>query len=392
MPKYKFPLMQNNITSADLNKVIRLLKSPNPILTQSKNVRTFEKNWSKWLGVKYSVFVNSGSSANLLSIKAIKDLYGPGEIIVPALTWVSDVASVLQNNFELKFVDINLNNLSMNLDDVIKNVNKRTRAVFITHAQGFNGLNNRFLKFLRDRKIPLVEDVCESHGASYKKNKLGTYGLISNFSFYYAHHISTIEGGMICTNNKNIYEMIRMYRSHGLVREIDDEKIKNKIVKNNNDLHKEFIFNFPAYNVRNNEINAIIGINQLKRLNKNIIKRNKNHKFFLSNINKEIYFTDFDLAGSSNYAFNLILKKPNKLLVNKLIKIMKKEGIEFRRGSAGGGNQLRQPYLKGLLPKKYYKNFPITEHIHFFGFYIGNYPDLNKKDILHICNVINSVK
>ncbi len=108
MPKYKFPLMQNNITPADLNKVIRLLKSPNPILTQSKNVRTFEKNWSKWLGVKYSVFVNSGSSANLLSIKAIKDLYGPGEIIVPSLTWVSDVASVLQNNFELKFVDINL--------------------------------------------------------------------------------------------------------------------------------------------------------------------------------------------------------------------------------------------------------------------------------------------
>jgi len=384
--------MKNNISTSDLLSVIDLLKSKNPILTQNKYVRKFEEKWSRWLGVKYSVFVNSGSSANLLSIKAIKDLYGHGEIIVPSLTWVSDVASVLQNNFDLKFVDININNLSMNLDQVVQRVTKKTKGVFITHAQGFNGINSKFLKFLRDKKIPLIEDVCESHGAFYKKNKLGTYGLISNFSFYYAHHISTIEGGMICTNNKKIYEMIRMYRSHGLVREINDKKIKNKIINRNPDLHKEFIFNYPAYNVRNNELNALIGINQLKRLDKNIKKRNKNHKIFLDNINKEKYYTNFDLSGSSNYAFNLIIKKPNKRFAKKLMKILEQEGIEYRRGSAGGGNQLRQPYLKNKFSKGYYKKFQITEHIHFFGFYIGNYPDLSKSDILHICNVINSVK
>jgi len=193
---YKFPLMKNNITRSDLNKVVDYLKLKDPVLTQSLNVKKFEKKWSNWLGVKYSVFVNSGSSANLLSMTVIRQLFGHGEIILPSFTWVSDISSAIQNNFDLKFVDINLRNLCMNENNIIKSINSKTKAVFITYAQGFNGLTNSLLKELKNRKIPLIEDVCESHGAKFKSKKLGSYGLISNFSFYYAHHMTTIEGGM----------------------------------------------------------------------------------------------------------------------------------------------------------------------------------------------------
>ena len=118
---------------------------------------------------------------------------------------------------------------------------------------------------LKDRNIPLIEDVCESHGATFLGQKLGSYGLMSNFSFYYAHHMSTIEGGMVCTNDENIYQMLRMLRSHGMVREADSQKVKNKYYNEYTDLNPDFIFAFPAYNVRNTEIGAIIGRNQLKK-------------------------------------------------------------------------------------------------------------------------------
>ena len=171
MKKINHPLMENNFSKSDMDLVIKLLKKKKIILTQSKNVLKFEEQWSKWLGVKYSVFVNSGSSANILSMSILKILSKKKEVIVPSLTWVSDINSVIINNFKPKFVDINLNNLSMNLNDVRKKINKNTAAVFLTHAQGFNGLNQEFLNFLKRKKIPLIEDVCESHGASFKKKK-----------------------------------------------------------------------------------------------------------------------------------------------------------------------------------------------------------------------------
>ena len=382
--------MQNNITDKDLKKVIVFLKK-NPILTQSTNVKSFEKEWSKWLGVKYSVFVNSGSSANLLTMSVLKEMFGTGEIIVPTLTWISDIASVIQNNFKPVFADINIENLCMNEKEIINKITPKTKAVFLTHAQGFNGLTKNILKILKDKSIPLIEDVCESHGATYNKKKLGTYGLISNFSFYYAHHMSTIEGGMICTNNEKIYQMLRMFRSHGMVREASSKNLRNKFEKKNISLNPKFIFAYPAYNVRNTEIGAVIGRNQLKYLSKNISKRNINHRLFLKNIDPDKYITNFNMHGSSNYAFNLILKKPKKNFVKKLMLKMDKYKIEYRRGSAGGGNQLRQPYIKKMIPKNYHLNFPNTEHIHFFGFYLGNYPSLSKEKILKLCSILNSV-
>ena len=391
MGKIELPLMKNNITRDDLDKVIEFLKDDNPILTQSSNVLAFEQEWSEWLDVNYSVYVNSGASANLITIAVLKQLYGGGEIIVPPLTWVSDIASVIHNGFEPVFVDINPQTLCMDDEQILNNLTEKTRAVFLTHVQGFNGLTERLLKMLEEKDIPLIEDVCESHGATFKGRKLGSFGLISNFSFYYAHHMSTIEGGMVCTNDEVIFQTLRMLRSHGMVRESSNDTVKNKYITDNPDLSPDFIFAHPAYNVRNTEIGAVIGRNQLKRLDENNDKRNKNLAQFIDGLDEKRYRKDFILEGCSNYAFPLVLRKPDSEFRDRVEKVMGEAGVEFRRGSSGGGNQMRQPYLKDVVKDREWEDYPEVEHVHFFGYYIGNYPDLQEEKILSLCGLLNSV-
>ena len=385
------PLMRNNILREDLDAVIDHLKQPDPILTQSKNVRAFEEEWSRWLGVSHSVFVNSGASANLLSM-AILRLRHPegGEVIVPPLAWVSDIATVLQNGFTPVFADIDPRTLGMDSSQIIAKLTPQTRAVFLTHVQGFDALTDALLLELQRRNIPLIEDVCESHGASHDGRRLGSFGWMSNFSYYYAHHMSTIEGGMICTNDPLVYQQLRMLRSHGMVRESDDEELRGSYKKNHPDLNPDFIFAFPSYNVRNTEIGGIFGRSQLRRLDEIVRLRNRNLKCFLSNIDSTAFRTNFKLEGCSNYAFNLILRKPDAALIERLMTKMREERIEFRRGSAGGGNQLRQPYLRGIIPDGEFKKYPEVDHVHFYGFYIGNFPDLDEKTVLDLCGILNS--
>ena len=390
--QFSHPLMHNNFTKADMNAAIKLFKQKNIILTQSKYVKKFEKKWSKWLGVKYSVFVNSGSSANLLTMTVLKILYGKGEIILPPLTWVSDINSVIQNNFKPVFVDINPKNLCMSEEEIVKKVNKNTLAVFMTHAQGFNGLTSKLISFLKKRKVLLIEDVSESHGATFNKRKLGTFGKISNFSFYYAHHMSTIEGGMICTNDKKIYEIVKILRSHGMVRESNNSVFEKKMIKTYPKLSPKFIFLYSGYNFRNNEVGGVIGLNQLNSLDKNNKKRKENFKFFLKLLDQSKYRTDFQLEGSCNYAFPVILKRKSLKSRNVFEKTLLENKIEFRRGNAGGGNQLRQPYLQKFVENVNLSNFKEVDHVHFFGYYIGNYPSLSKVKIKKICNILNCIK
>lgn len=393
MKNLNWPLMKDNILKEDLNALVRFFKSSdNLILTQGKKVREFEKQWSKWLGVKYSVLVNSGSSANLLSILVIKEKYGLGEIIVPPLTWVSDIAAVIQCGFKPIFVDINPKTLGMDDEQVLKKITSKTKAVFLTHILGYNGISQKLLDGLQKRKIPLIEDACESYGATFKGRKIGTFGLISNFSFYYAHHMSTIEGGMISTNDPNIYEMVRMLRAHGMVREADSLSLKKTYQKRYPDLNPDFIFAFPGYNMRSSEISAVIGLSQLQRIDKNNKIRSKNLKIFLANLDSNIYQTDFKIEGSCNYAFTLILKKPSPTLAAKVMQTLRACGVEFRRGTSGGGNQLRQPYLKKVVGNYEYKKYPNVDHVHFYGFYIGNYPSLEEKKIYKLCNILNNLK
>ncbi|NER01509.1 MAG: DegT/DnrJ/EryC1/StrS aminotransferase family protein [Okeania sp. SIO3C4] len=383
--------MKNNITRADLDAVIEFLKQDDPILTQSKQVRAFEQEWSEWLGVKYSVFVNSGSSANLLTMCAIRETYGLGEIIVPTLTWVSDIASVIQSGHKPVFVDINPRTLGMDIDQVIEKLTPETKAVFITHILGYNGLDQRLLDELEAKNVPLIEDVCESHGATFKGKKLGTFGLMSNFSYYYAHHMSTIEGGTICTNDANLYETLRMLRSHGMVRESTSQELKKSYYEKHPDLNPDFIFAFPSYNVRSTEINAVIGRSQLKRLDANNKIRTENLHLFLDNLDPKKYQTDFETEGSCNYAFTLILKEADPVLCEQVMGAMREAKVEFRRGTSGGGNQLRQPYLKKLIGEPDLSQYPNIDHVHFYGFYIGNYPDLEKEKILELCYILNQL-
>lgn len=389
-PSLTWPLMANNIVRDDLDALIEFLKQDDPILTQSSNVRAFEQEWADWLGVEHCVFVNSGASANMLTMAALREHYGPGEVLVPTLTWVSDIASVVQAGLTPVFVDIDRRTLGMDVEETLRKITPNTRAVFLTHVLGYNALNQRLLDELAARNIPLIEDVCESHGATYNGRKLGTFGLISNFSFYYAHHLSTIEGGMLCTNDPDLYQTFRMMRSHGMVREATSDETKQSYWNAYPDLNPEFIFAFPAFNVRSTELNAVIGRSQLKRLDENNAIRTRNLKLFLDNLDSDAYFTDFAFEGSCNYAFTLVLKHADPTLCESVMATLKNNGIEFRRGLSGGGNQVRQPWVRRIVGNDAWQSFPKVDHVHSYGFYIGNYPTLEQARILQLCDLLNT--
>jgi len=386
---YSWPLMHNAILNQDRDELIKFLQEPNVRLTNGKMVRKFEKEWSNWLGVEYSVFVNSGSSANDLTMMALKEIYGSGEVIVPPLTWVSDISSVIRAGHVPVFVDINPNSLAMNSDSILRAITPRTKAVFLTHVLGLDGLTDDLLNELSSQKILLIEDVCESHGATHNGRKLGTFGWASNFSFYFAHHITTIEGGMISTNDSRVYDVLRMMRSHGLVREADSETTRKEYNLSYPDLNSEFIFAYASHNMRSTEINAVLGISQLKRLDNYIDQRRVNFEIFLSNLDSEIFQTDFKIEGNSNYALILILKIASMDLREKVEEILNRDGVEYRRGLAGGGNQLRQPYLRKLKGTPDPTKFPVTDHMHFYGWYIGNNPDLTPEIIMNLCKSLS---
>jgi CDP-4-dehydro-6-deoxyglucose reductase, E1 len=389
-PDLNWPLMSNNITREDLDALIRFLQQDDPILTQSRQVEEFEREWSQWLGVQHSVMVNSGSSANELTLLALREMFGPGEVIVPPLTWVSDIASVLHAGMTPVFADIQPRTLGMDSAEVIKKITPRTRAVFLTHILGYNALDDALIDACASRNIPLLEDVCESHGATFRGKKCGTYGFASNFSFYYAHHLSTIEGGMISTNNAEFHDLCRVARSHGMVRESRNESFRKKYADAHPDLNPAFIFALPSHNMRSTEINAVLGRSQLPRLDQNNDIRSSNLRRFLTGLDPEKFRTDFAVEGSSNYAFTLILNQPDTELRDRCEELMRACRVEFRRGTSGGGNQLRQPYLRRILGEEF-KHYPQVDHVHFFGWYIGNYPTLNPEKIDTLCGLLNSL-
>jgi CDP-6-deoxy-D-xylo-4-hexulose-3-dehydrase len=383
--------MKNNVSRSDLDKLIEYLKQDNPKLTHGPLVKKFEEEWSKWLGVKHSIMVNSGSSANDLTMIALKELRGHGEVIVPPLTWVSDISSVLRAGLKPKFVDIDKHSLAIDSQLVLNSVTKNTKGVFLTHVLGYNGLTDDLINGLRERNISLIEDVCESHGATHNGKKVGSIGWASNFSFYYAHHMTTIEGGMISTNDDELYDILRILRSHGMVRESENKETRNYYSSNYADLNPDFIFAFPSHNMRSSELNGLLGLEQLKRLDENNKLRTRNFKKFLSVIDPRVFRTDFKIEGSSNYAFTLILNKADMRRRNLVESRLTEAGIEFRRGLSGGGNQLRQPYLRKLDGIQPPESVPIADHIHHYAWYIGNYPDLTMDSIDHLGFVLKGV-
>jgi CDP-6-deoxy-D-xylo-4-hexulose-3-dehydrase len=391
MNNFYLPLMSDNIDKEDINSLIDFLSQDQiPKLTNGPKVIEFENKWGEWLGTKYNLMVNSGASANELTMLALNYIHGQGEIIVPPLTWISDISSVIFSGFKPVFCDINLKNFSFDIDKLKQTITPDTKAIFLTHVLGINALTDELIQLCKDNNILLIEDVCESHGVTFKGQKAGSIGFASNFSFYFAHHMSTIEGGMICTNDEYFYQVCRALRSHGMTREMTDNNLKQEIIENHPDLNPDFIFLHPAHNFRSTEINAVIGLSQIKKLDSNNTHRIDNFNYFMSKLDSNKYHTDIELEGQCNYAFIIVLKDGSFEMRDKVESTLREKGIEFRRGLSGGGNQLRQPYFK----KNYninYDDFKNMDHVHHFGWYVGNYPTLEREKIDTLIKTLNNL-
>lgn len=389
---FRWSLMNDNITDSDKYEMIKFISKPDVRFTNGEKVKEFEKAWSDWQGIKYSVFVNSGASANYIMASILKELKGAGEVIVAPLGWVSDVSPLVNLGFTPVFVDVDLQNFCITAENIKKAITKDTKGIVFVHALGFNGLTEEILQIVKENDLFLIEDCCESHGATFRNVKVGNFGDISNFSFYFGHHITTIEGGMVCTNSFELYELAKLFRSHGMTRELSQETQK-KIIEQNPDLNPMFIFTVPGYNMRNMELNAVLGLNQLKRIDQNIKNRVDNLKIWLETLNSEIFVTNFNEDGNSNFALPLVLRKKDKQLLNKICELLKEEMVEYRIGTAGGGNQARQPYLtSGKYKFKFIGNDEIVNHIHDYGLYVGNNNDVTMEMIKELTSKINNLK
>jgi CDP-6-deoxy-D-xylo-4-hexulose-3-dehydrase len=367
-----WPLQENFLDKKTVNSLCNFIKK-NKRLTQFKKVKEFENKFSKWNGSKYSVLVNSGSSANLIIVESCKEIHkwkNNDEIIVPSVTWPTTITPVIQAGLKPIFVDVNLKDFSFDYSKLKKVITKKTRAIFVAHLVGFPANIKKIKKIIGKRNIILLEDCCESQGATIKDKKIGNFGIGGSFSFYWGHHMSTIEGGMITTNDRKFYSTCLLKRSHGLARELPEKEqqyYKKKYSKND----FKFLFLSSGYNLRSTEINAFLGIIMLKKINRWIKIRNQNFKYFINILNKfkGEFLTSYD-KGMSSFVLPFLMTNKKKKI--QLENYLNKNGIETRPFIAG--NLLRQPFLKNY-KKKAFKN---SDFIEFNAFYIGNNQFLNK--------------
>tara|TARA_Y100000591_G_C21829139_1_gene698518 strand:- start:385 stop:1554 length:1170 start_codon:yes stop_codon:yes gene_type:complete len=373
MKKNFWPLQENVISSIERKKLSKFILNTKRF-TQFTEVSNFEKNYSKWQNCKYSIFVNSGSSANLLIIQSAKEIYKwkqGDEIIVPSLTWTTTVTPVIQSGLKPVFVDCNLNDFSFDYKDLKKKITRKTKAIFIAHIIGFPANISLIKKIIKGKNILIFEDSCESQGAKFKNKKVGNFGVASSFSFYWGHHLTTIEGGMIVTNNKKFYEMCLLKRSHGLARELP-KKLHPLIKRKFKNIDFKFLFLSSGFNLRNTEINAYLGRFQLPQINKWIKIRNQNYNKFYQiclKYKSELFITNN--SGISSFVLPFIFK--NRIKKIKFEKFLIKNKIETRPLIAG--NLLKQPFLSK------YKNIDLknSTFIHRNALYIGNNQFVNSE-------------
>jgi len=356
--------MQNAITFKDKLKLIWFIFTTNRF-TNGKNVIEFEKKWSEWLGCKYSLFVSSGSTANFLLVSAIIENYNlklGDKVIVPACTWVTNVSPILQLGLKPIFCDINIKDYSFDekhFKKIVKNNN--IKMVFVTHLLGLTSNVEKY-KEMSPNSI-FIEDCCESHGATCGDKKVGTLSEGSTFSFYFGHHMTTIEGGMISTNNKDLHELMRAKRGHGMARELSPDNFEY-YKKKYPHIDDRFMFITDGYNFRNTEIGAVVGLSQLKRLDYIIQCRRNNFDKYLNIISKYNCFYLPNRDGNSSFCLPFI--SDNFELIQKLKDSMELEGIETR--PIVSGNLLEQPFLKKYKLGVVKPNIDIVAN----GFYIGN--------------------
>ena len=369
--KIFWALMKDTISFSDKLKLIHFILTSNRF-TNGPKVVEFEKKWSAWLGVKHSLFVSSGSTANFLLIAAIKELYNlqnGDKVLLPACTWVTSVAPIIQLGLTPIFCDISLSNYCIDEKDLesIKEKHPDIKLVFTTHLLGFHSNIDQIQKIFPDAIV--AEDCCESHGVLNQDNqRTSKSSQAMTFSFYYGHHMTTIEGGMISTNNSELYELMRMKRSHGFAREASKEKF-NYYKDKYDSILPSFLFVTDGYNFRNTELSAVLGISQLKRLDSFIQKRKINYKKYLNLISKypDKFHIPEDYPGISSFSLPFICKNLETFQVLK--KQFDLHKIEYR--PIVGGNLLNQPFLKDY-SFGYEKTNYNVDLLQEFGLYVGN--------------------
>jgi CDP-4-dehydro-6-deoxyglucose reductase, E1 len=369
----EYKLTTNTFDNRETKAAISVIKSGK--FTLGKNVKSFEEKFAKKFNRKYAIMVNSGSSANLLSIASLfykkKNFLKPGdEVIVPAIAWSTSYFPLIQYGLKIRLCDVDTNTLNVDLNSLKKKINKKTKLIVAVSILG-NPVNFNEIKKICDKnKIILFEDNCESLGAKIGKKFTGEFGELSTSSFFFSHHISTGEGGIITTNSRELYDICRSLRAHGWTRDIKNSKIFKKKKSN---FHEQYRFILPGYNVRPQEINAAMGLVQLKKFDEMIKIRRKNAKTFqdIFGKNKNLIIQK-ENGFSSWFSFTLIVKKNKTLNREKVLKLLKKHKIHFR--TITGGNIADHDVIKYLNVPKSDLKLPKARYVHRNGFFIGNFP------------------
>jgi CDP-6-deoxy-D-xylo-4-hexulose-3-dehydrase len=380
-------LVSDTIDREDINALIDWLKQdPIPKLTKGELTKELEKRWAKKMGTKYSVFVNSGSSAILLLLAALKEqgIFDKNKkIAVPSLSWLTDVSSPIQLGLNPVLVDCNLEDLSVDLEHLEKVfIKEKPAAMILVHVLGFVPKMNDLVELCRKYGVLIVEDVCESMGSKYKGKHLGSSNMTvgSVYSTYFGHHISTIEGGFINCNDSDLYHLLLALRSHGWDRDLPANV--QKTWRSNHDIEEFdalYTFYYPGFNLRSTDLQAFLGLRQIEKLEGFAEKRQINFGIYHENISSnmlEIKHRKGDFI--SNFAYPVVHYRRVEI-----VKALKKIGVEVRPLIAG--SMAEKPFWKGKKPK-----MPNCELINKFGFYLPNHQDLSREDIISICDIVNS--
>tara|TARA_A100001015_G_scaffold130874_1_gene145191 strand:+ start:4911 stop:6167 length:1257 start_codon:yes stop_codon:yes gene_type:complete len=378
--KYSYLLLEKGFSKNDLNVGSKILKTG--YITMNAETRKFEEAFAKKLKVNYAVMVNSGSSANLLSTFAAcnplrKNRFKRGdEVIVPALCWPTSLWPLYQAGLKINFVDVDPKTLNIDADNLISKINKKTKVITLVNILGISANNKKIVNYAKKKNIIVIEDNCEGLGAKLNNKHLGTFGDFGTYSFFYSHQITSGEGGMITCHNKNDYELLVSLRSHGWSRS-NNKNDYRKIAKKHPKLDPRYIFINQGFNLRPTDVQAAMGLNQFKRLDKFIDIRTDNRKKIIQSLKR-------DPRWNNQYRFVEIPKniKPsfmglpiflnenmNKEMKMKLLFHLESQGIETRPILTG--NFLNQPSIKlfGLNNKKL--KFKGAQSIEDLGFLIG---------------------
>lgn len=376
-------LVNDTISKDDIKSLIDWLSSY-PRLTKGNLTIEFEKQWSKWVGTKYSVSVNSGSSANLLMIYSLivnKIVHEFDYVIVPALSWATTISPIIQFGLQPIICDNDLETFSLDLESLERIIfNHKPKVLLLVHPLGFMNNMKDIISICRNNNIIILEDSCETVGSLFNNKQAGTFGLMSSFSTYFGHTFSTIEGGFINTNNKKLYETLLMLRSHGWDRDLSEAtQIKLRKKYNIDNFNSLYSFYIPGFNVRSTDLQAFIGLQQLKRLDSFCQKRIENFNLYQENIiNKEWKINPIN-KNPVNFAYPIITSKRNDL-----IKELSINNIEHRPLICG--SMALQPMIKDRSINSYSPNM---DSIYNKSLYIPNHPELKREEILKICNIIN---